>query len=242
MKDLLQSLYFALGRENSTDPVCKAITDEEISHLVTTIAESNGVDLEDFDATKASYLQMLVLRDVYWKLALASAPMYEISVDGLKVSKQTRFEHYFAMIQQLNKQIGELLEGNPSLGFASVKVETAVIQKDYVNANLRNLVRKTKTSITVDSQDDKYTYLEIKFKDAHVTRFQVYYNPTLPVVDEYEGNTLSKGSILVRDSLDVTDNKLKIPVLKGYVAVVIIAPNGTKNFKQIQVGETNGTI
>jgi hypothetical protein len=242
MKELLQSLYFVLGRENSSDPICKAITDEEILHLVTSIAEANKIDLEDFDATKASYLQMLVLRDVYWKLALAYAPLYEISVDGLKVSKQTRFEHYFSMIQQLNKQIGELVAGNPSLGFASVKVETAVIQKDYVNANLRNLVRKTKTSITVDKQDDKYTYLEIKFKDAHITRFQVYYNPTLPVVDEYKGNTLSKGSILVQDSLDITDNKLKIPVLKGYVAVVMIAPNGTKNYKQIQVGETNGTV
>ena len=84
-------------------------------------------------------LSQTVLRDVYWKLALASAPMYEISVDGLKVSKQTRFEHYFSLIQQLNSQIGDLLEDNPSLGFASVKVETSVIQKDYVNANLRNL-------------------------------------------------------------------------------------------------------
>lgn len=46
----------------------------------------------------------------------------------------------------------------------------------------------------------------------------------------------------MQDSLDVTDNKLKIPVLKGYVAVVMIAPNGTKNYKQIQVGETNGTV
>lgn len=242
MNDLLISLKFALGRENSTDPVCKAITDEEIEHLVETIAESNGVDLEDFDTTKASYLQMLVMRDVYWKLALASAPMYEISVDGLKVSKQTRFEHYFALLQQLNKQIEDLLSNNPSLGFASVKVETAVIQKDYVNANLRNLVRKTKTGIAVLSQDDKYTYLEIRFKDASITRFKVYYNPTIPVVDEYNGNILSEGSILVRDSLDVTDNKIKIPVLKGYVAVVIIAPNGTKCFKQIQVGETNVTV
>ena len=242
MDDLLKSLSFALSRDSSSDPVCKSITDEDIMHLIKSIAENNGVDLEDFDSTKGSYLQMLVLRDIYWKLALASAPLYEVSVDGLKVSKQTRFEHYFSMIQQLNSQIASLLQANPSLGFASVKVETAVIQKDYVNSNLRSMVRKSKSNIVVERKDAENTYLEIKFKDVNITRFKVYYNPSLPVVDEYADNTLTKGSVLVRDSLDITNKKIKIPTVTGYVAVIFIAPNGSKSFKQICVEDSNVTV
>lgn len=240
MEELFKSISFSLGRSDSSDPVCKGITDDEINNLIEDVAKTNGLNVEDLDITKSSYIRMLVMRELYWKLALASAPLYEISIDGLKVAKQSRFEHYFKLIDLLQKQIKDFLESNPSLGFGSIKVATSVISKEYINPILRKSLGTSEVKIYVDKQDETYTYLTLGMSSLeYFNRCQIYISDE-PIVDPYNGLTINKKAEQVSQEYTFHE-KVKVPIITGYIAVLIQQTNGVDLWKEIKVGDDHVT-
>ena len=201
-EDLVKYIQFYLSQENNSDPVVKSITPEDINTVLKRQCTSLNLDYEDLPPTSEGILICLTRKELYWKLATASAPMYELNMDGLKVSKQTRFDHYLKLIQQVEQEYINLInDPNRTL----VTTGEAIIQKPYTMDNYVKSYKIPRIDLEVDNINPDNIELSFDFghvdpKDYLGTELYIH---TSPIVDKYDNNRVAKEAKLVLSSNNI---------------------------------------
>ena len=178
-------------------------------------------------------IMLLARRELYFKLATISAPLYNLSADGASLSQTQRFEHYMALIKQLDSEYQNYEENGGSNG--TVTTYNARISNRY--ATRYNVLTSPIPSVSfyVDSVGD--TYAEFSWEaDSHRIDFrsyQVYLSSEGEVFDEYE-NKVNSSAKLVVTIKDVWQKKCRIkglvPKTKYYAGVIIETSEGKKGY------------
>ena len=92
-ENIVSTIISGLAQDSVIDPIIKSLTEEEICNFLDEILMNCEITPTNIPPRKVLWIRLKVMEQIYWKLALASAPMYHISVDGLTTKRETRFEH-----------------------------------------------------------------------------------------------------------------------------------------------------
>lgn len=205
-------------------------SDEEIFNIIKMCVGQHNANYTpaNFPENEYSMLVLLARKEIYWRLATSSAKFYPISAEGAELRKDYRFNHYFQLIQETEKQYEYtkrvFREENANL----IQLGTLFVDSKHFNSRQIRLQQLPKVDITVvNTTSDSVDIAWTKFDTIGgiFDSYEVYYSDK-PVYDEFED--LITG-IKVATVRNINKTKLRVKGLK---------PN-TKYFLAILVKDTN---
>lgn len=118
----------ALQSPEVTTDEAYVFTDDELwDILLMCIWEHNpSYDEFSFPQNELPFLVLLGRKELYYRLATASAPFYPLSAEGAELRKDYRFEHYMSLIRTITKEYDSLLSRYKS----TMGVEHGVLLKN----------------------------------------------------------------------------------------------------------------
>ena len=239
-KNLIEYIKFslAIGVGNVTDPSLEEISDGQLEMLIKQHCKSLGIDIYNIEKEDEAFIICLVRKDVYWRMATLNAPLYELQMDGLKVSKQTRFEHYFKLIQEVEKEYLSI-KNDPN----RVKVRAVDV---YINRayNLRkqfNNYEVPDIEIEVDEILENGYNISIdidRVKPQDYVGTKVYFS-NRPIIDRYNNNSISEQARLVFNTRNIHTRMLRVTYedvnRTNYLLLVVELKNGLKAYHELEV-------
>lgn len=142
---LVNSIYTPLLQ---ADP-CYVSIIEQAPNILTQLAKDTGYSVASIPESQEGYLILLAKEEIYWRLATAQAPNYDLETEFTKIIKSKRFDHYFKLISLLKQKIDEYQ--------VSVQVSDVVLNsregsaRNYALAVNQDLVQVTPSGITSTS-------------------------------------------------------------------------------------------
>ena len=244
INELATYVLFHLSQGNNTDPVVKALTVEEVEKVVRvtmgTLKLDGGVVPNDY----MPLFMCLAKKEMYWKLATASAPLNAVEVDGIKVEKETRFEHYFELIKQIEAEYQSILKDpnrlpeDGSFGGRVTSLDT-IIDKPYCRSAYLQTYKLPKISANVDKIDTEFIYISVSLgklvKEDYLKTTIMSCNSQ--IIDEYENSINSHAKTEYLD-YDIRRTKFKIPRKDvTHILIQVTLKNGLSAYYELEVKE-----
>ena len=236
---LLNVFKFSFDNSVWNDAIFTETSDTDLENLLEFIAKK---DLSLLTPEESYGVFLSAKREIYWKLAVSTAPLYGIEVDGTKVNKNQRFDHYFNLATQVDKEIVDYQNS----GLASVinVGEVVLTSRHFDNRNYA-LTPTPIVSVKVDNVYD--TKVEISWEVKRVTKFYnyiIYISNTKDIIDDYMYKGLEvpvqvkDHASLVTTILDIHQTKYRVEGLKPdttyYLAVVCSNCNTVSGHSEIE--------
>ena len=238
-ESIVSTIILGLSQESVTDPVVKSITEEEVGVLLDAMLTSCGVTPTNIPPDKILWIRLKVMEQLYWKLALASAPLYAITIDGLSVKKETRFEHYMKLIEAIAKSIAAMEAGDPTLGGAVIKSYDKYVDKPYNHNSYITAQNIPVIEVILDSFDEEFNKVSLDLRQckSKFLKYRIYCSNS-QIIDEYDGYSIDEENAeLFLDECNIHHNKLKIPVEYSNIACVVTLKGGLTTYHELVIGE-----
>ena len=239
-KDLVDTIKFALaiGVGSVTDPSLEEITDEQIEMLIKQHCRSLSINYNNIEAEDEAFIICLVRKDIYWRMATLNAPLYELQMDGLKVAKHTRFEHYFKLIQEMEKEYLSI-KNDPNR--VKVKAVDVYINRAYNLRKQFNNYEVPDIEIEVDEILENGYNISIDIDRVNTRDYvstKVYFSNS-PILDRYNNNSISEKARLVFNTKNIHSRMLRVAYedvnRTNYLLLVVELRNGLKAYHELEV-------
>ena len=211
-----------------------AMSDAQLEEFIK-VAATNSFSKYPLDKIPEDAIYPIILlaqRGLYFKLATIAAPLYNLQADGASLSRTQIFEHYMALIKQIDSEYQDYESNGGSTGtLTSYNVQLA--NRRYTRYNQLTALPPA-IVFYIDSVAD--TSVEVSWDCEHCENdflnYRVYLSTTGSVFDEYDTETnISKDAKMVIKITDIWQRKCRIkgfaPNTTYYVGVVACA-NGAK--------------
>lgn len=223
--------------EIETDPAY-VFTDEDLYDiLLISMYEHNPTyDETSFPRNEYPFLILLSKKEVYYRLATASAPFYPLQAEGASLRKDYRFEHYMSLVRMTNNEY--LSKYEKFTRESPIIVGNLYTSSRHFDNHVYNTMNTPEVNLTADRVGD--TFVEISWDKFSViggmfSEYQVYCS-TEPIYDKYT-DTLSISPLntifdIRRTYCRLTDLQ---PDTTYHIAVVSKDMNGVKGIMEIEV-------
>lgn len=183
--DIIKYLKFLLAIGDTYDPVLNGITDAQLEQVVLTTSNQLGFDYPRIPKQDEALLYCLARKEIYWKMATVSAPLYNLELEGMKVSKKVRFDHYMSLIQQVEEEYTSILNDPRRL---SVQQGEVIIRKPYTMGKYLKTYELPTPFLYIDKAYTNSFELSIDYNDLQIGDFHesTIYICTEPIWDKYE--------------------------------------------------------
>lgn len=221
--------------EVETD-VAYIFTDDELWDMITmSIWEHNpSYNVNNFPKNELPFLMLVARKELYFRLATASAPFYPLSAEGAELRKDYRFEHYMSLIRFVTTEYDNLLNRfNSTRG-----VEHGVLLKN--KQHLRHLqyndLELPSFNLDYEVDEDVVILRWSKFKSVgdKFKMYKVYISETK--IDEFT-NLDTLEPVYTQSNIHVTSCKLaglKRGILY-YIAVVHQSINDLQALESVEI-------
>jgi len=187
------------------DPSYIAIIADVDNIFKQVVKEMEYSAVEDVPSKDEGFLILLAKKEVYWRLAMATAPNYDLETEFTKLVKSKRFDHYFKLVAQIQLEIDKAL---PSISVADVTLRSREgSMRNY------NLAKSITTGITVSGITQNSVNLDWIAYDIAKGTFVLYdvLISKVPIYDEYSDPIVDYGKAEQRITLtDVKRTKYRV--------------------------------
>lgn len=238
---LVKYLQFSLAIGDTNDPTLNSLTEDELELVLEKCATQMDLSYPFIPNEEESILICLAKKEIYWRMATVSAPLYQLDLEGLKVSKQVRFDHYIALIKQVDDEYKALINDPKRV---SVTQGDIMIRKPYTFSKYITNYNIPTINMQVDKATSSTLEISILYNDLIGKDFSEanVYIHTQPIWDKYE-------SVLNKDAVKkLTLKTFKTPYFrlkdldsntKYYVLLEVVLLNGNvKTYTEIE-GDTS---
>lgn len=186
--DLLEkSLLLANGLNTmETDPAYM-FSDDDLWDIITMVMPTHNSTYTALTIPDAEvyFVLLLAKREVYYRLATASAPFYPLTAEGASLRKDYRFDHYMALIKQVETTYATAWENYLRSG-SGIDVREALLRKNHFTAKNYTLgapptVQIVESEPATDSIGIAWTKATTGFFKEYVVRLD-----TAPVYDRFD--------------------------------------------------------
>lgn len=237
--DYLRNSLVLKSPDVETDPAFK-FTDGDLLYIldIATSTHSPKHLTSDLPEKEFGFVVLLARKEVYWRLANATAPFYPLEAEGASLKKNVRFDHYFALLKYVDESYEKMLkareEADSQMGNG---VFTAELYTSTRNHTLRNkLGLSIGTSVTVMAVGE--TTLDIVWEVPETGNFYDYllYVDPVSVFDPYEDVQIRPDAKPIFQTYDRLRTKYRVkelvPGTEYYVCIVARMRNGRNAFDQ----------
>lgn len=167
------------------DTVYLNMSDEDI-RLYMEVALSRDFPNETLDTLPNDSIYPLILlskKEMFYALAVASAPDYNLGADNNNYLKRSeRFSHYMTLVEAASKEYEQYLEDGGAGGYALTSHNVTLSERYYTKYNYENGLAPALSLFLKEVGTD---YVEIEWKaqsPSHFKHYEVYVSDT-PIVD-----------------------------------------------------------
>ena len=234
------------------DPAFLTMTDEDLTmflKLGMSKVYPSVEDLADLPPGSDYPLILVLKKELYLKLAVVSAPLYDLTADNNnQIKRSQRFSHYMALAESAQAEYEDWVENgggatvDPNTGIQGVTTYEVLRSKNHYS--LRNyehglspVVRVKIGEITTESVSFSWS----SFNNDHFGKYLVYVSEN-PIVDPFRDGSKAEdkildGATLVLSTWDFRNNHKRVEGLKPeteyYIAVFSIERNQLYGYKQV---------
>ena len=234
------------------DPAFLTMTDEDLTMFLKLGMSKVYPSLEDLtDLPPGSDYPIILVskKELYLKLAVVSAPLYDLTADNNnQIKRSQRFSHYMALAENAQLEYEDWVENgggatvDPNTGIQGVTTYEVLRSKNHYS--LRNyehglspVVRIKIGEITTESVSFSWS----SFNNDHFGKYLVYVSEK-PIVDPFRDGSKAEykildGATLVLSTWDFRNNHKRVEGLKPeteyYIAVFSIERNQLYGYKQV---------
>lgn len=155
------------------DTEYKAMSDEDIL-LYIQVALTRNYPEESLDTlpTECVYpLLLLSQKELLYSLAIKEAPLYNLGADGSTLTRSNRFEHYMALIKQVDSEYMQYLEDGGAGNNTLTSFDVLLPNRYFTRRNQEKGVIPA-LSLYVDSVTS--SSIEVSWKTKNVSMFNCY--------------------------------------------------------------------
>lgn len=242
------------------DPIWLQMSDDDLA-IVLEVAKHRDFPNQVLSslANGVVYPLMLVAKkELYYRLAVKTAPNYDIRGDEAgELKRSQRFEHFMSLIKQTEAELQNYMEngyfgedgiGDLEDGTASrnkVYVREALITSRYYTRRNYGLLKAPSVGVFIDSLDSSRVQLHWSVTGTHAfLRYNVYISENEVIYDEYK-HQIDPDATLVFSSTDQRRMSCEIDELTAskryHVLVEVCECNGIKGYGGV-VFETSTPI
>lgn len=249
-QDIIQYLKLSMNNQDpeisAVDEDYLALTDEQI--LMTLQVGLSKVDSEQTisDMSEECLYPTLIMAkiEIFHMLAVKSAYKYDLaSATGVQLKREQVFQHYMAMIKQLNEEYDKYLSTGGINGGIGGNIKTGEILLDnrYYSPRNYSLTDIPKLNIYVDNLYSNK--VELSWKIRKINKFykvEIYISKD-PIVDLYStlSNQISSSAKKVFETQDVHLFRTRIgdlePNTEYYVCAVAYERNLLKGYSETKI-------
>lgn len=234
------------------DPAFLIMTDEDLTMFLKLGMSKVYPSVEDLaDLPPGSDYPVILVskKELYLKLAVVSAPLYDLTADNNnQIKRSQRFSHYMALAESAQAEYEDWVENgggatvDPNTGIQGVTTYEVLRSKNHYS--LRNyehglspVVRVKIGEITTESVSFSWS----SFNNDHFGKYLVYVSEN-PIVDPFRDGSKAEdkildGATLVLSTWDFRNNHKRVEGLKPeteyYIAVFSIERNQLYGYKQV---------
>lgn len=256
VNELITLLRSAVNVQNEeaevNDPAFLTMTDEELTMFLKLGMSKVYPSMEDLtDLPPGSDYPVILVskKELYLKLAVTSAPLYDLTADNNnQLKRNQRFQHYMALAENAQEEYEDWVENgggatvDPNTGIQGVTTYDTIRSKNHYS--LRNyehgpvpIVRIKVGEITTDSVAFSWS----SFNNDHFGKYLVYVSES-PIIDIYKEGTKAEdkvleGAKLVMSTMNFRNTHKRVtglqPEKEYYLAVFSIERNQLFGYKQV---------
>lgn len=239
---LIQYLRSSLVLQNPnivTDPAYK-YTDLELEDVLTMVLPAHNPSYTEltFPKNEEYFLILLAKKEIYYRLATATAPLYPLTAEGAELRKDVRFEHYMSLIRRVEVEYTQSLSHFESN--KEVEVKDVFLDRKHLSLyNYENAINPTVefTADTIRSASVDISWSKFDVVRGKFAEYKVYVS-LVPIYDEYL-DAISPDAKLVSRITDIHRTKFRIsgltPNTHYYIGVASEDINKLKGFYEEEI-------
>lgn len=243
----LKESCFVDNPEITLDSEFLALDDKQLEGILYVASFKAKINLNDLSEANLYLLMLIAKKELFYRLATKSAPLYNISSDGGVLARRDRFSHYSQLIQLVEEEYKTYLE---ELSLDTDTSNTDSYGNDYTHGeifiasryhSIRNYTHAKNPVIKLNVDNVYSDKVEISWKLKRINKFSnyiLYINNTNNIIDIYNNNEIMEGSEKILSVRDIHKNKFRIENLEPgkiyHLAIVVQEQNGLKGFDEVQ--------
>ncbi|MBO8161149.1 MAG: fibronectin type III domain-containing protein [Thermosipho sp. (in: Bacteria)] len=222
-----------------TDPAY-VFTDEDLEEIISSkIKERNpSYTLTTLPEEEEFLVILLSKKEVYWRLATSSAPFYPISAEGASLQKDVRFDHYLALIREIEAEYARVLSEGKHI---KIDIGEVLLDSRYFSSRNLKFAEVPKVNLKVDNVYSDKVELSWEIEKLKRSRFHsfILYIDNNIIIDKYKYNEVSETATKVEQIYDIHRDCYRIenlqPNTQYYIALEVRELNGLRGFSQVSV-------
>lgn len=213
-------------------------SDEDLQDILEMKALERGYTFSNLPTEEIPLVMLLAKKEVLWRLALSSAPFYPISSEGAGLQKNVRFDHYMALIKQLEIEYQNLLATGQYINIGR-NIGEILLEKKYFSRRNKALAENKNVLISVDKVGTDYINISWEVPNLNKLFFYRYkiYVDTKPIIDDYADEVINEKALL-KVIEDVRRTKFRIKDLQSdmeyYIVVAVLEQNGLISYTEVK--------
>lgn len=232
------------------DPVWLSMSDEDLA-IVLEVAKHRDFPNEITASLSNGVVYPLMLvakKELYYRLAVKSAPLYDLKGDDAgELKRDQRFKHFMALIQQTEKELENYMEngyfGSDGIGDLDedgkstrnkVYVREALVSSRYYTRRNYGLLQAPSVGVYVDSLDQTRVQFHWNVSGIHTfLKYNVYISLKDTIYDEYNHRIDPEAQLLftTTDQRKRSCEKTELaPNTRYHILVEVCESNGIKGY------------
>lgn len=232
------------------DPVWLSMSDEDLA-IVLEVAKHRDFPNEIMASLSNGVVYPLMLvakKELYYRLAVKSAPLYDLKGDDAgELKRDQRFKHFMALIQQTEKELENYMEngyfGSDGIGDLdedgkstrnSVYVREALVSSRYYTRRNYGLLQAPSVGVYVDSLDQTRVQFHWNVSGIYTfLKYNVYISLKDTIYDEYNHRIDPEAQLLftTTDQRKRSCEKTELaPNTRYHILVEVCESNGIKGY------------
>lgn len=222
--ELVPYLEEALRLDNLDSDPAYQFTESELNDIIEFAIQSIDpqYSLTDYPAKLRPVIILLARKEVYWRLATATAPLYPLEAEGAGLQQNVRFDHYLELIrkvdEEIDKKYGNMLE---SMSYPDITDNTGqiVLSDKYYTRRNYGLSEAPKANLIIDEiYADKvelsWDKFDVMTEDGMFACYNLYLSEK-SILDFYADEVLQiNGETVIKKHIrDIHRNKYRFPNL-----------------------------
>lgn len=225
-----------------TDEAYK-FTDDDLWEIIQLVIPNHNPSytVENYPENEKYFAVLLAKKEVYYRLATASAPFYPLQAEGAELRKDYRFEHYMSLIRRVEVEYTQMWGQFDSN--RTIDIGEAILQGKHFTQRNYDLASKPTVELTIDtirSDSMDISWTKFNVPSGMFWNYSIYVSDT-PIYDEYD-DAISKEAKKVAFITDSHRTKYRIkgltPSTHYYIAVVSEDLNKLKGIAEQEIDTT----